>query len=75
MASAEPEKDKSKVHKLSLKGSAKLVAEFVSLLHLRRSGMRHNEGSSLTTRLFADNSSNTRSTPSCPCSLALRLPA
>ncbi|KAK3899838.1 DNA-binding protein [Staphylotrichum tortipilum] len=28
MASAEPEKDKSKVHKLSLKGSAKLVAEF-----------------------------------------------
>jgi hypothetical protein len=35
MASAAPEKekDKSKVHKLSLKGSAKLVAEFVSLLH------------------------------------------
>ncbi len=32
MASAEPEKDKSKVHKLSLKGSAKLVAEFVSAL-------------------------------------------
>lgn len=32
MASAGPatEKDKSKVHKLSLKGSAKLVAEFVS---------------------------------------------
>jgi hypothetical protein len=30
MASAAPEKDKSKVHKLSLKGSAKLVAEFVS---------------------------------------------
>ena len=30
-ASAAPEKDKSKVHKLSLKGSAKLVAEFVSL--------------------------------------------
>jgi hypothetical protein len=30
MASAVPEKDKSKVHKLSLKGSAKLVAEFVS---------------------------------------------
>lgn len=30
MASAEREKDKSKVHKLSLKGSAKLVAEFVS---------------------------------------------
>ncbi|KAK3291446.1 DNA-binding protein [Chaetomium fimeti] len=28
MASAAPEKDKSKVHKLSLKGSAKLVAEF-----------------------------------------------
>ena len=34
MASAAPatEKDKSKVHKLSLKGSAKLVAEFVSPL-------------------------------------------
>jgi hypothetical protein len=35
MASKEPpkekDKDKSKVHKLSLKGSAKLVAEFVSL--------------------------------------------
>jgi mitotic spindle assembly checkpoint protein MAD2 len=31
MASKAPEKDKSKVHKLSLKGSAKLVAEFVSL--------------------------------------------
>jgi hypothetical protein len=30
MASSEREKDKSKVHKLSLKGSAKLVAEFVS---------------------------------------------
>lgn len=30
MASREREKDKSKVHKLSLKGSAKLVAEFVS---------------------------------------------
>jgi mitotic spindle assembly checkpoint protein MAD2 len=30
MASAEKERDKSKVHKLSLKGSAKLVAEFVS---------------------------------------------
>ncbi len=30
MASEAPEKDKSKVHKLSLKGSAKLVAEFVS---------------------------------------------
>ena len=30
MASSAPEKDKSKVHKLSLKGSAKLVAEFVS---------------------------------------------
>lgn len=30
MASAEREKEKSKVHKLSLKGSAKLVAEFVS---------------------------------------------
>jgi mitotic spindle assembly checkpoint protein MAD2 len=29
MASEAPEKDKSKVHKLSLKGSAKLVAEFV----------------------------------------------
>ncbi|KAK0733026.1 DNA-binding protein [Lasiosphaeria miniovina] len=28
MASAPPDKDKSKVHKLSLKGSAKLVAEF-----------------------------------------------
>ncbi|KAI0376868.1 DNA-binding protein [Hypomontagnella monticulosa] len=28
MASAAPEKEKSKVHKLSLKGSAKLVAEF-----------------------------------------------
>ncbi|KAK4133856.1 DNA-binding protein [Trichocladium antarcticum] len=28
MASAGPDKDKSKVHKLSLKGSAKLVAEF-----------------------------------------------
>ncbi|KAL2132192.1 hypothetical protein VTI74DRAFT_4107 [Chaetomium olivicolor] len=28
MASAAPEKDKNKVHKLSLKGSAKLVAEF-----------------------------------------------
>ncbi|KAI1765185.1 mitotic spindle checkpoint component mad2 [Hypoxylon sp. FL1150] len=28
MSSAAPEKDKSKVHKLSLKGSAKLVAEF-----------------------------------------------
>ncbi|KAI1408386.1 DNA-binding protein [Hypoxylon sp. FL1857] len=28
MAPAAPEKDKSKVHKLSLKGSAKLVAEF-----------------------------------------------
>jgi hypothetical protein len=27
----EREKDKAKVHKLSLKGSAKLVAEFVSL--------------------------------------------
>lgn len=26
---AEKEKDKSKVHKLSLKGSAKLVSEFV----------------------------------------------
>lgn len=26
---AEKDKDKSKVHKLSLKGSAKLVAEFV----------------------------------------------
>lgn len=34
MASTAPEKekDKSKVHKLSLKGSAKLVAEFVSIL-------------------------------------------
>lgn len=31
MASTEREKDKSKVHKLSLKGSAKLVAEFVSV--------------------------------------------
>jgi hypothetical protein len=31
MASEAPEKDKSKVHKLSLKGSAKLVAEFVSV--------------------------------------------
>lgn len=33
MASIAPEKekDKSKVHKLSLKGSARLVAEFVSL--------------------------------------------
>jgi hypothetical protein len=31
MSSAAPEKDKSKTHKLSLKGSAKLVAEFVSL--------------------------------------------
>jgi mitotic spindle assembly checkpoint protein MAD2 len=30
MATAAPDKDKSKVHKLSLKGSAKLVAEFVS---------------------------------------------
>lgn len=30
MASREKEKDKSKVHKLSLKGSSKLVAEFVS---------------------------------------------
>ena len=29
MASTEKERDKSKVHKLSLKGSAKLVAEFV----------------------------------------------
>lgn len=28
---AEKEKDKSKVHKLSLKGSAKLVSEFVCL--------------------------------------------
>ncbi|KAM7191630.1 mitotic spindle checkpoint component mad2 [Naviculisporaceae sp. PSN 640] len=28
MSSAAPEKDKSKIHKLSLKGSAKLVAEF-----------------------------------------------
>ncbi|KAL7623587.1 Mitotic spindle checkpoint component mad2 [Parahypoxylon ruwenzoriense] len=28
MAAAAPEKDKSKIHKLSLKGSAKLVAEF-----------------------------------------------
>ena len=34
MASAAPatEKDKSKVHKLSLKGSSKLVAEFVSVV-------------------------------------------
>jgi len=32
MASVEKERDKSKVHKLSLKGSAKLVAEFVSVL-------------------------------------------
>lgn len=30
MADKKAEKDKSKVHKLSLKGSAKLVAEFVS---------------------------------------------
>lgn len=30
MAATAPVKDKSKVHKLSLKGSAKLVAEFVS---------------------------------------------
>ncbi|CAM1501178.1 Fc.00g103400.m01.CDS01 [Cosmosporella sp. VM-42] len=30
MSSKEPSKDKSKVHKLSLKGSARLVAEFVS---------------------------------------------
>ncbi len=29
MATTEKEKDKSKVHKLSLKGSARLVAEFV----------------------------------------------
>jgi hypothetical protein len=29
MAPTEGEKDKAKVHKLSLKGSAKLVAEFV----------------------------------------------
>lgn len=32
---AEKDKDKSKVHKLSLKGSAKLVAEFVRHLDLR----------------------------------------
>jgi mitotic spindle assembly checkpoint protein MAD2 len=42
MASAAPEKDKSKVHKLSLKGSAKLVAEFFqysihTILYDRRS--------------------------------------
>ncbi len=30
MASVEKDRDKSKVHKLSLKGSGKLVAEFVS---------------------------------------------
>lgn len=30
-ASAPKDKDKSKVHKLSLKGSARLVAEFVRL--------------------------------------------
>jgi len=29
------EKDKSKVHKLSLKGSAKLVAEFVSATQIQ----------------------------------------
>jgi hypothetical protein len=34
MADKAADKDKSKVHKLSLKGSAKLVAEFVSFLHL-----------------------------------------
>jgi hypothetical protein len=34
--SAEKEKDKSKVHKLSLKGSAKYVAEFVSSPSIER---------------------------------------
>ena len=40
-SSKDKEKDKSKIHKLSLKGSAKLVAEFVS-------------SSSLMYDLFAD---------------------
>lgn len=31
MSSKSADKDKSKVHKLSLKGSAKLVAEFVCI--------------------------------------------
>lgn len=34
MSSKTADKDKSKVHKLSLKGSAKLVAEFVSAAYL-----------------------------------------
>lgn len=34
-ASKSKDKDKSKVHKLSLKGSARLVAEFVRLQHQR----------------------------------------
>ncbi|EOO03160.1 putative mitotic spindle checkpoint component mad2 protein [Phaeoacremonium minimum UCRPA7] len=41
---ASVEKDKSKVHKLSLKGSAKLVAEFVSAYTLPSSGWLFQRG-------------------------------
>ena len=39
--SAEKEKDRSKVHKLSLKGSAKYVAEFVGSLSHKRELQQH----------------------------------
>jgi mitotic spindle assembly checkpoint protein MAD2 len=50
MASAAPpaDKDKSKVHKLSLKGSAKLVAEFVSFVAKTRPS-QHRNTTQLTT--------------------------
>lgn len=61
MSSAAPEKDKSKVHKLSLKGSAKLVAEFVSSVCLPSVCRKH-----LTNLCNSKtNSSSTPSIPSC----------
>jgi len=66
MASSAPEKekDKSKVHKLSLKGSAKLVAEFVSITRTPRCcdlGLASTSSADLTP----PSSSNTRFTRFC----------
>lgn len=57
-ASKSKDKDKSKVHKLSLKGSARLVAEFVRL------HKGHIQQRAWLTLGFG-NSSNTQFIPSC----------
>lgn len=68
MASREKEKDKSKVHKLSLKGSSKLVAEFVSSKQQPPLIWIPTQIPSLTTnsdRPLPTLSSNTRYIPYC----------